>query len=100
MSEPGTIKFRDRIKQIISFIGIVRRRGVRPMDIDGFIDYKGNSFVYIEEKLDGIDIEKGQKEALEHVVNSHTTAGNVSCAVLFKHNTPKNEDVIMKDAQV
>ena len=30
----------ERAKQIISFEGMERRRGIIPTDIDGFIDYK------------------------------------------------------------
>jgi len=90
----GEIRHEERIKQVISFAGIKRRRNIRPMDIDGLIDYNGRSFVYFEGKLIDREIDRGQKSALENAVNSHAKAGHHACAVIFRHNVPVNEIVV------
>jgi len=74
-----------------------RHRKITPTDIDGLIDYNGNSFVYIEGKYYTKTIEFGQKRALENLVNSHNKAGNLSCAIIFVHNSPIDEIIMVKD---
>ena len=76
-----------------------RLRGIAPTDIDGLIDYSGNSFVYIEGKSFNTKILKGQQCALEHVIDSHRKAGHDSIAIIFKHEV-REGDVIVKDQLV
>lgn len=99
-SEPGIIKHIDRFKQVISFVGMERIRRITPTDIDGFIDYGGKFFIYMECKKDGKALDLGQRLALENVVKSHIAAGHKACAILFTHNTPFDEVIICKDAPV
>ena len=62
----------QRAKQIISFEGMERTdRDIIPTDIDGFIDYRGKVFVYMEAKLVGAQFPDGQRWALESAVKSH-----------------------------
>ena len=96
-----------RAKQIISFEGMERRRKIIPTDIDGFIDYGGKVFVYMEAKLVGADVPDGQRWALESAVKSHDQVkgkegekGHKACAILFRHNTNPEEDIIVKDQYV
>ena len=66
------INHKERAKQLISFDGMERTdRGIIPTDIDGFIDYKGKMFVYMEAKLINAPIPDGQKWALQNAVKSH-----------------------------
>ena len=97
----------ERAKQIISFEGMERRRKIIPTDIDGFIDYGGKGFVYMEAKLVGADVPDGQRWALERAVQSHDQVkgkeeekGHKACAVLFRHNTQAEEVIIAKDQNV
>ena len=97
----------ERAKQLISFEGMERRRGIIPTDIDGFIDYSGKVFVYMEAKLVGADVPDGQRLALERAVQSHDQVkgkegerGHKACAILFRHNTNPEEDIIVKDQYV
>lgn len=96
----GGIKFPDRYKQLISYEGMVRRRRITPTDIDGFIDYNGVSFIYIEGKLEGKSIDYGQRKALEHSVNSHVKAGHHAVAIIFRHNSKAEEIIMAKDKNV
>lgn len=96
----GVIKHIDRFKQVISFAGMERIRRITPTDIDGFIDYGGECFIYMECKREGRDLDYGQRLALENVVKSHTAAGHKACVILFTHNTPFDEVIICRDAPV
>ena len=94
------IKFPERNSQIIDFAGLNRRRGITPTDIDGFIDYGGNAFIYFDAKIDGVPVSKGQRMAYENIVNSHRKAGNRAVAFIFRHNTPHEESVIASEGIV
>lgn len=96
----GSIKYLERYKQLISYEGMERRRKITPTDIDGFIDYSGRAFVYIEGKLEGKGMDYGQRLAFEHIINSHNKAGNLAIAILFAHNCEPDEIIIAKDKQV
>ena len=96
----GRIKYLERYKQLISYEGLKRRRNITPTDIDGFIDYNGINFVYIEGKLVDKEIDCGQRKALEHAVDSHTSAGHRSCAIIFRHNEPPENIIMAKDKPV
>ena len=74
-----------------------RHRKITPTDVDGLIDYSGNSFVYIEGKLVGANMVYGQRLAIENIIESHTAAGNPSVAFIFRHNVPAEEVIIAKD---
>ena len=97
------IKFPKRNSQIIDFAGLQRdniRKGIIPTDIDGFIDYGGNAFIYFDAKFGDVDVSIGQRKAYENIVNSHRKAGNKATAFIFRHNTPSEESVIAKDGIV
>ena len=96
----GLIKFAKRNSQIIDFVGLNRRRGITPTDIDGFIDYGGNAFVYFDAKVEGVPVSVGQRRAYENIVNSHRKAGNRAVAFIFRHNTPHEESVIASEGIV
>tara|TARA_Y100000593_G_C4322320_1_gene344571 strand:- start:7460 stop:7870 length:411 start_codon:yes stop_codon:yes gene_type:complete len=94
------INYISRASQIISFTGLERRRNIAPTDIDGFIDYNGNAFVYMDAKYGDVKLSIGQRKAYENLVKSHTLSGKQSVAFIFRHNTPVGEDVIAKDGLV
>ena len=100
MHERGDIKYPKRYKQLISFTGMERRRNITPTDIDGFIDYNGNAFVYLECKLKNAPFDMGQRRAYENVCNSHKKAGNQYLVIVFEHNCPADEIIIAKEQRV
>ena len=102
MSVPsrGAIKYLERYKQLISYEGMVRHRGITPTDIDGFIDYSGNVFLYLECKLLSKELDYGQRMALENVVKSHDACGKKGCAAIFRHNLKPDELIPAKDQYV
>ena len=90
----GKIYNRKRATQILSFENLVLHRNITPTDIDGFIDFKGNAFVYMDAKLYGIELSIGQRIAYENVVKSHEKGGNKSCAIIFRHNIPVEHEIL------
>lgn len=94
------INHKERAKQLISFDGMERTdRGIIPTDIDGFIDYKGKMFVYMEAKLINAPIPDGQKWALQNAVKSHELAGHKAVSIIFRHKT-QAEDIIIAKNQI
>lgn len=96
----GEIKHRDRAKQIISYARLERMRKITPTDIDGFIDYNGNAFIYMDAKLNGKEIDFGQKRAFENLIKSHGKAEHPSCAIIFRHNTSVGQDIMAHECYV
>lgn len=88
----------DRARQKVSFEGIVRRGGAKPMDIDMFQEYNGKLFLYFEAKLVGKPLGNAANWAFVNICESYQNDPNrVVWAFVFEHNTPKNEDIIAKD---
>lgn len=98
--ERGAIKDLRRYKQLISYAGMERRRHITPTDIDGLIDYNGNAFILLECKLEGKEIETGQKRAIENIINAFVESGRKACCLLFVHNTNPDDIIIAKDCIV
>lgn len=91
--ERGVIRNKIRGKQLNSFKGMIRKRNITPTDIDGFIDYAGAAFIYLEGKLENAEFIEGQKRALMAAVLSHWKAGHPSMALLYEHNIPATEEI-------
>jgi hypothetical protein len=96
----GVILNRYKSTQVLDYSGVIRMRGITPTDIDGLIDYGGKSFIYLEGKTIGAILKTGQKMALENIVNSHNKANHSAVAIIFRHNTPINQDVIVSKCLV
>lgn len=98
--ERGVIYFRDRQKQINDFRNLKRMSNITPIDIDGFIDYRGKNFIYLEGKLNGADLPNGQRLALENAVISHCDSGHDSIAIVYEHWIPSHLDVDVANCRV
>lgn len=96
---PNEFQYRERAKQLMSFEGM-QWDSMTPTDIDGFLDYRGKYFVYMEGKVVGKDLLRGQELALENATQSHVKAGHKAIAIVFEHNTPVEQDVIVKNCRV
>jgi hypothetical protein len=82
----GMIKNRDHMRQIKSFSGM-RWEKITPTDIDGFIDFGGKVFVFIEAKHGESMPPYGQRLALERLCDTCKKAGLISAVLLVGHNT-------------
>jgi hypothetical protein len=96
----GKLQNRARVKQIISFDGMLVDN-ITPTDIDGFIEYRDKAFVLYEFKLNGAEMPRGQRLALERTVNAFRRANKGAVLFLCKHNVKDPaQDVIAADAVV
>lgn len=97
----GEIKHQLRAKQLHSFEGLIRRRGITPTDIDGVIEYtSGKAFVLIEGKTLDAPFPKGQKQALESMADKWQESGSEAILILFQHTVPVDEIVIVATQKV
>lgn len=96
----GEIIHRNRAKQINSFTGLIRRRGITPTDIDGAIEYKGNLFIFLEGKHKDALMPLGQKLFLENVCNAITSDNKLSVAILYNHSIDSHLDVDVSECIV
>lgn len=103
---------RERAKQIISFEGMKRRGNLAPTDIDGFQEYNGRLFIFIEGKVIGNKSPIGQETSFKSMCDVFYYANSLSMkyenkhsnrvafVLIFEHNTPVENDVVMKDQYV
>lgn len=82
----GDIRNESYAKQINSFSGLLRRRGITPTDIDGLIDYNGKAFIVLEGKFGDAPIPMGQRIALENIANAIHEGGKQIIVLVFRHN--------------
>ena len=87
----GAIQNKKRYKQLFDYSGLLFERNITPSDIDGLIDFNGNAFVYMEAKLIGVEVKKGQRIALENIIKSHEKAGHKAVAIVWRHNVKADE---------
>jgi hypothetical protein len=101
-SERGSIKYLGRYKQskLISYEDMVRRRSITPTDIDGFIDYNGRAFIWLEGKLIDKEMDFGQQLALEHLVQMARDAGRFACVIVFHFLEPEDTIIVAKNKYV
>lgn len=93
MSDKGVIRNKKAFRQVNSFAGLVRRRGIYPTDIDGLIDYNGRAFVFMEGKYIGTEMPLGQRKALQNVCCSLCLANRPSIVIVFEHASEFDNDV-------
>lgn len=89
----GVINQRERSLQVNDFSGLLRRRGITPTDLDGYIDYSGNAFLFLEGKSKGVNLSIGQRLCFEHLVDALDMAGKFSCAIVYEHVSMPSEDI-------
>lgn len=83
----GKIQNRKLAIQINDFSGL-RFNNITPTDIDGFIEYKGKLFIFIEVKLESAKIPFGQKLALERVAGS---CNKPSIVIIGRHKNTEGD---------
>jgi hypothetical protein len=90
--ERGAVRNREAAEQGRDFTGL-RFGTISPTDIDGFIDFGNQCFVLIETKHVGADLPKGQRLALERLVDACEDAGKRSLLIIAGHETPFDEQI-------
>lgn len=96
----GKIQNRERARQIIDFSGI-RYGNITPTDMDGFFEYHNQAFAFYEFKLIGGEFPRGQRVALQRMVDAITDAQKEAVIFLCRHSAfEPREDISAQDAVV
>jgi len=90
----GQIQFRERSRQVIDFSGL-QYGNITPTDIDGLIEYKDKAYAIIEMKYGKAEMPKGQKLAIERMVNDLASKGKLATAFLCEHYVANTDDDIV-----
>lgn len=80
----GTIQFRERAKQLIDY-SCLRYGNITPTDIDGLVEYKDKAYVFIEIKYENAEMPKGQRIAIERLINDLSKCGKPVAGFLCEH---------------
>jgi hypothetical protein len=88
----GDVYNEDRYKQLVDYSG-VRYGNITPTDIDGFIEYHDEIYVFYELKHMGGKMPHGQQMALENLANCVKRAGRSPIIIVADHDTPTNQKV-------
>ena len=86
----GVIVNEARARQLRDFSGLTYGT-ITPTDIDLCMEYRDRSFVFAEIKMPGHEIPKGQRIALERIVDGLRAAGKVAVLFLVENNQPDPE---------
>lgn len=87
------IKHPDRAKQVIDYGGM-RCGKIMPTDLDGIIEYNDKAYILIEMKHRNASVPRGQRVALERMVNDFTSIGKRACLLLCSHCVDNCNDTI------
>lgn len=100
MTERGVYQNVNRGRQLLRFDGF-RYGSITPTDIDGIIDYHDFVWVLFEAKLTGKEVPRGQRIALERLIQNAKRARKHGIALIVEHNVGDvNRDIILKDCMV
>jgi len=101
MSERGEIKNLSQARQVPLFSGI-KIGNITPTDIDLFMDYHNELFIFAEVKLKGTEIARGQKLAIKRLCDNCEMSGKdkKSIAFIAEHSCFPPSDIDMANAIV
>lgn len=74
-----------RASQVLDYAGMLPPP-CSPTDIDGLIEWKDRAYIVIECKHNKVDMQTGQRLAVERMVKDFQRAGKDACAILVKHS--------------
>lgn len=90
MSQRGVIRNIKFARQRADFNGL-RFGTITPTDIDGFVEFSDEVFIFMETKHGGAELPSGQRLALERVCD-RVQAGGGEALVLVLHNSLTGND--------
>lgn len=95
----GKIRNRDHALQVKDFSGL-RYGKITPTDIDLFLDFGNEIFIFAEAKYGDSILPLGQRLALERLVDACQEGGIRSYAFIVSHRAQNGEDIDMRKAIV
>ena len=87
----GVIRNREFAQQIRDFSGL-RYGKITPTDIDAFMDFGNQAFVFIEAKHGDAPLPYGQRLALERLCDATAKAGIKALVLIARHDTQDDID--------
>jgi hypothetical protein len=103
MIEYSGINKIERLRQALVFEGMQFGPSgkMKHGDIDSFLDFNGEFFVFVENKLKGNDLNTGQKIGLENFVKAIDSGTAEAIAFVVNHNVKECEEpVMLKECEV
>lgn len=92
--ERGVIRNRDWGKQLRDFSSLIFERGITPTDIDAFIEFDNEIFIFIEAKHGGSSMQRGQQLALERLTDAiELNDDKHSILIIATHDIPHDKDI-------
>lgn len=99
MGEENNIESRihnpERMKQLIDYCGLSVEGYMYPTDIDGIIEYKNKKYIIFEIKYRDAKVPKGQRLALERMVNDFYAAGKKAIAFICEHEIDNPDQTVI-----
>ena len=99
MAERGEIRNREARQQLLDMREL-RWGKITPTDIDMFLDFGGEIFVWGEIKYGGTEMPRGQRLAAERINSAAEKAGIDSTFLLISHEHKAPEDIDVANARV
>lgn len=96
MSRPGEVNYSRRFNQKILFSGMVYKT-ISPTDIDGFIEFGNKVYVVFELKYEGVVCGRGQKTAMQRLVDIIPVP---AIAIIAEHTQKATQDIVARFAIV
>lgn len=81
----------SKMKQLIDFKDLEVDGYIYPTDIDGLIEYKDSEYIIFEVKFGDAEVPKGQKLALQRMVDDFTRVGKQAVVFVCEHSV-RDED--------
>ena len=98
--ERGVYQSTKRGRQLLLFDGF-QYGSITPTDIDGAIDYHGSVWVLFEAKMVGKDVPRGQRVALERLIQGFRRAHTHGIAMIVEHDiTDCGRDIYVRECAV
>lgn len=83
----------ERFSQQICFGGLRFERGIKPTDIDGFLEFDGIEFVFLEYKYKGKELPWGQRLALTRLFEVISQGKGNVLGIIAEHETESSSHV-------
>ena len=93
MSLRGAVHTKHRAGQLRDYSGLLLDRKITPSDIDGVIEYGDNIWVFIELKIEGVEMPYGQRLMYERLVDDLAVTGKPTMCLVAEHNTSVEEQI-------
>jgi hypothetical protein len=92
------IRNKEYMTQFVNYSGM-NFGTIRPMDIDGFIEYKDKAYLFYEVKFGKAEMPGGQKLALVRLADDLEKVKPV-LLVICSHDTPAGHDIYLHELEV